>query len=36
MNIRKIFKIEGMTCHHCENTIEEALKKEGVVKVEAD
>ncbi len=35
MNIRKIFKIEGMTCHHCENTIEDALKKEGVVKVEA-
>ncbi len=36
MNVRKIFKIEGMTCHHCENTIEEALKKkEGIIKVEA-
>ena len=36
MNVRKIFKIEGMTCHHCENTIEDALKKKkGIIQVEA-
>ncbi len=35
MSTRKIFKIEGMSCHHCEDTIERSLKTKGILKVEA-
>ncbi len=36
MNARKIFKIEGMSCQHCEKAIEQALKINGVGKAKAD
>jgi copper chaperone len=33
--MKKIFKIEGMSCQHCEKAIEKALKVNGVGMVEA-
>jgi copper chaperone CopZ len=29
---KQIIKVEGMTCHHCEMTVEKAVKKFGNVK----
>ena len=34
---KQIIKVEGMTCHHCEMTVEKAVKQFGNVKnVKAD
>lgn len=34
MSVRKIFKIEGMSCSHCEHSVDMALKKPGIRKAE--